>query len=132
MTKDQCPTTNVAEWVGLRDFWRMEHDVLNGMEEAEAARCGDAFFASWCEARGEWERAHELAQRAGSREGDWVHAYLHRVEGDEANAGYWYARAGRRMPVKETELAVERAEIAAALRAAAGAKVGVEKRGRSG
>lgn len=56
-----------------------------------------ALLALWHEARGEWDRAHELAQAAGGRAGDWVHAYLHRKEGDEGNAGYWYARAGKTM-----------------------------------
>ncbi len=51
--------------------------------------------ALWLEARGEWHRAHELAQAEDGADAAWVHAYLHRVEGDEANAGYWYARSGR-------------------------------------
>lgn len=54
--------------------------------------------ALWHDLRGDWERAHELAQQAGSREGDWVHAYLHRKEGDEGNAGYWYSRSGHKKP----------------------------------
>ncbi len=64
-----------------------------------------ALQALWHDARGEWDRAHELAQAAGGREGDWVHAYLHRKEGDEINAGYWYARAGR--PAATGELRAE-------------------------
>lgn len=51
--------------------------------------------ALWHEARGEWDRAHAIAQEDPSAEGSWVHAYLHRVEGDLSNAGYWYRRAGR-------------------------------------
>ena len=51
--------------------------------------------ALWHDAQGDWNRAHDLAQEANSRSGDWVHAYLHRKEGDVGNAGYWYARAGR-------------------------------------
>ena len=51
--------------------------------------------ALWQAAKGDWEAAHRLAQSDGSAEGAWVHAYLHRVEGDESNAGYWYRRAGR-------------------------------------
>ncbi len=51
--------------------------------------------ALWHAARGDWDRAHALAQDASGREGDWVHAYLHRLEGDHGNAAYWYARAGR-------------------------------------
>ncbi|MFA5058346.1 MAG: hypothetical protein WC485_09555 [Opitutaceae bacterium] len=54
--------------------------------------------ALWHDARGDWPRAHECAQEAPGRTGAWVHAYLHRREGDEANAGYWYARAGQSRP----------------------------------
>jgi hypothetical protein len=60
--------------------------------------------ALWWDAKGDWERAHALAQSAAGAEGAWVHAYLHRVEGDEGNAGYWYGRAGRphcRLPLAE-------------------------------
>lgn len=56
---------------------------------------GDPLKALWYEAKGDWERAHDLSQSAGNRDGDWVHAYLHRVEGDLSNASYWYSRAGR-------------------------------------
>jgi hypothetical protein len=51
--------------------------------------------ALWHDAQGDWPRAHECAQHAPGRDGAWVHAYLHRKEGDEANAAYWYARAGQ-------------------------------------
>lgn len=51
--------------------------------------------ALWHEARGDWQRAHEITQELEGPEAAWVHAYLHRVEGDEFNAGYWYRRAGR-------------------------------------
>ena len=44
---------------------------------------------------GDWEGAHALAQDDTSAAGAWLHAHLHRVEGDAANAGYWYRRAGR-------------------------------------
>lgn len=55
----------------------------------------EALLSLWWDGRGDWERAHELAQSAGTRAGDWVHAYLHRKEGDEGNAGYWYSRGGK-------------------------------------
>jgi hypothetical protein len=58
--------------------------------------------ALWWDSKGDWDRAHEIAQDAGSREGDWVHAYLHRVEGDLGNAGYWYSRAGKPARGKES------------------------------
>ncbi|MEM7021353.1 MAG: hypothetical protein AAF637_02045 [Pseudomonadota bacterium] len=51
--------------------------------------------AMWREAKGDWDAAHRLAQDQDDAEGAWVHAYLHRVEGDLSNAGYWYRRAGK-------------------------------------
>ncbi|MBC8039435.1 MAG: hypothetical protein H7Y06_02740 [Opitutaceae bacterium] len=71
--------------------------------------------ALWHDARGDWERAHEVCQQAKSCEGDWVHAYLHRKEGDSGNAGYWYARAGRTMPDARVDLEGEWAEIVSML-----------------
>jgi hypothetical protein len=52
-----------------------------------------ALQALWHAAKGDWDRAHELAQAQDDTDGAWVHAYLHRVEGDQSNAGYWYRRA---------------------------------------
>lgn len=49
----------------------------------------------WWDAKGEWNKAHEHAQSDESKDGAAVHAYLHRVEGDLRNAGYWYNRAQR-------------------------------------
>ncbi|MGC3944227.1 MAG: hypothetical protein QM762_06870 [Chryseolinea sp.] len=54
--------------------------------------------AMWFEGKGDWHSAHELAQDVNTRDGSWIHAYLHRKEGDIGNAGYWYSRAGRSMP----------------------------------
>lgn len=51
--------------------------------------------ALWHAAKGDWKRAHELAQTERSESGAWVHAYLHRVEGDAGNAAHWYRRAGK-------------------------------------
>jgi hypothetical protein len=69
-----------------------------------------ALQALWWDARGDWEQAHTLAQidEANSRSA-WVHAYLHRKEGDNANAAYWYRRAGR--PQASGSLDEERREI---------------------
>jgi hypothetical protein len=55
--------------------------------------------------KGEWERAHTLAQQVDSPDGYCLHAYLHRKEGDPGNAGYWYRRAGK--PVAEDSLESE-------------------------
>jgi hypothetical protein len=51
--------------------------------------------ALWLDARGDWDGAHRVVQDDESLEAAWVHAYLHRKEGDAGNAGYWYRRAGR-------------------------------------
>lgn len=52
-------------------------------------------LALWHDGRGEWTHAHEVAQAVDTPAGAWVHAYLHRKEGDIDNARYWYRRAGR-------------------------------------
>jgi hypothetical protein len=51
--------------------------------------------ALWWAAKGEWDHAHRLVQAESSPEAAWVHAYLHRGEGDLDNARYWYGQAGR-------------------------------------
>ena len=51
--------------------------------------------ALWHDAKGDWEEAHRLAQDVDTKDGAWVHGYLHRKEGDVGNARYWYRRAGR-------------------------------------
>jgi hypothetical protein len=57
-----------------------------------------ALRALWWDGKGDWDRAHEVAQSGQNRDCARVHAYLHRKQGDLANAGYWYARAGKPMP----------------------------------
>jgi hypothetical protein len=54
-----------------------------------------ALCALWHDARGDWDEAHRLAGGVDDASGAWVHAYLHRKEGDLGNASYWYRRAGR-------------------------------------
>ena len=49
----------------------------------------------WWDAKGDWKQAHESAQKSEGAEASWVHAYLHRKEGDQENAAYWYRRAGK-------------------------------------
>ena len=69
--------------------------------------------ALWWAAKGAWERAHRSVQKLSTAEAAWIHAHLHRIEGDLANAAYWYRRAGR--PVCDRSLKQEWREIAAAL-----------------
>ena len=57
-----------------------------------------ALLALWWDGKGDWEKAHTIAQDIPTREGSWVHAWLHRKEGDKGNARYWYNQARRPMP----------------------------------
>jgi hypothetical protein len=55
-----------------------------------------ALQALWWDGKGDWKEAHEHAQQdEGNPRCDWVHAYLHRKEGDASNARYWYRQAGK-------------------------------------
>jgi hypothetical protein len=54
--------------------------------------------ALWHDGRGDWDAAHRTAQDIENAEGAWIHAYLHRKEGDAGNAAYWYQRAGKPIP----------------------------------
>lgn len=60
-----------------------------------SAGLSHALAGLWWDAKGDWKRAHELAQQDEGHDGSWVHAYLHRKEGDQGNAAYWYSRAGK-------------------------------------
>lgn len=51
--------------------------------------------ALWYAKKGDWHKAHQIVQDASDHDSAWVHAYLHRTEGDISNACYWYRRAGR-------------------------------------
>ena len=63
-----------------------------------------ALLALWWDAKGEWAKAHEIAQDVAGADGAWVHAYLHRKEGDEGNALYWYRRARRAVATGDSQL----------------------------
>lgn len=72
-----------------------------------------ALRAMWEDAKGRWNEAHSIAQDIEDRTGSWIHAYLHRKEGDLGNAGYWYRRAGQ--PVAHDTLDEEWTRIVTAL-----------------
>ncbi len=72
-----------------------------------------ALTGLWWDAKGDWTKAHESAQQDEGPRGAWVHAYLHRKEGDAGNAAYWYGQAKR--PVANGALADEWLEIVTAL-----------------
>ena len=99
----------------LRTLAQMSFAEFQQSLTATPAPPGDAspaLQALWHDARGNWDRAHACAQGDAGRDGAWVHAYLHRKEGDAGNAGYWYARARRPAPAEGVTLEVEWTEIA--------------------
>jgi len=73
----------------------------------------DYLVAIWYDGKGDWQAAHNLIDSASDKQCCWVHAYLHRKEGDIWNADYWYRRAGKTRPT--VTLDVEWAAIAKAL-----------------
>lgn len=52
----------------------------------------------WYDYKGNWDKAHQIVQDIPDSNAAWIHAYLHRKEGDLSNAGYWYSRAGKKSP----------------------------------
>ena len=78
-----------------------------------APQLGAPLAGLWWAAKGDWDQAHRLVQDDPSAAASWVHAYLHRVEGDLGNAGYWYRRAGR--PAADDAVEAEWERIASTL-----------------
>jgi hypothetical protein len=70
-------------------------------------------IALWWAGKGDWDKAHAVVMKEHNKDAAWVHAYLHRVEGDLGNAGYWYRQAGR--PTATDALDIEWTRIVAAL-----------------
>jgi hypothetical protein len=81
--------------------------------EEPPAHLSLALAGLWWDAKGHWTKAHESAQQDEGPAGSWVHAYLHRKEGDSSNAGYWYRRAGK--PPSQSSHKQEWTEIAESL-----------------
>jgi hypothetical protein len=82
-------------------------------DNAPAPDLGAPLAALWWAAKGNWDAAHKIVMDEETAEAAWVHAYLHRVEGDLGNAGYWYRRAKK--PVATTSLDTEWEAIASGL-----------------
>jgi hypothetical protein len=70
-------------------------DFKRTLATANAPDVEPLLRALWHDARGDWQTAHAIAQDVDDENGAWVHAYLHRKEGDRYNARYWYRRAGK-------------------------------------
>jgi len=78
------------------------------LADAAPAQLDAPLAGLWWAAKGDWDQAHRLVQDDPGADAAWVHAYLHRVEGDLGNAGYWYRRAGRPVATDRVEAEWER------------------------
>ena len=67
--------------------------TLGGKQPDE--NLSDNLKALWYDAKGDWNKAHQLVQHKQDKNAAWIHAYLHRKEGDSSNANYWYYHAGK-------------------------------------
>jgi len=76
--------------------------TIDEFRASRADQLDGPLLALWWDAKGDWNKAHEVAQEVEAADGAWVHAYLHRKEGDQGNAAYWYRRAGR--PIAKGDL----------------------------
>jgi len=98
----------------MRDFPVTLTEFKRATSDLKApASLSRPLLALWHDAKGEWDSAHEVAQDIDNATGAWIHAYLHRKEGDLGNAGYWYRRAQK--PECRTSLDAEWEEIAKAV-----------------
>ncbi len=74
-------------------------EFQSSLEQSEPpAELSPYLTALWHDAHGQWDTAHEIVQELNTAEAAWVHAYLHRKEGDESNARYWYRTAKQPFP----------------------------------
>ncbi len=89
-------------------------EIRRTLRDPEApAGLSEPLRALWHDGHGDWKTAHRIAQDVDDETGAWVHAYLHRKEGDLGNAAYWYRRAGQ--PVAADDLESEWSRIVGAL-----------------
>ncbi|MGE9271108.1 MAG: hypothetical protein ACQKBU_09930 [Verrucomicrobiales bacterium] len=91
--------------------------LLQSAREDSSAPAGLAPEAHclWLAKAGRWDAAHDLCQDLPNPAGAWIHAWLHREEGDYGNACYWYSQAGKAAPKADADLHQEWIEIAEAL-----------------
>ena len=89
------------------------NDFKASLKSSSPPPLAPALVALWHDGRGDWDAAHRTAQDVDDKTGAWVHAYLHRKEGDISNARYWYDRAGR--PEASDSLEAEWSRIVTAL-----------------
>ncbi|RYZ20526.1 MAG: hypothetical protein EOP49_47570 [Sphingobacteriales bacterium] len=71
-------------------------DFRNSLKnETAPSGLSPILLSLWYEGKGDWDGSHNIAQDIHTSDGSWIHAYLHRKEGDPGNAAYWYRKAGK-------------------------------------
>lgn len=77
---------------------------IHSLSQASPSKDLSVYLQSlWHDGKGDWEKAHTIIQDTEDETAAWVHAYLHRKEGDKFNANYWYNKAGKPMPAYSLE-----------------------------
>lgn len=77
---------------------RSDEFIQSVQDEHPPENLSETLTSLWWDRKGDWDKAHSIAQNIATRQGSAVHAYLHREEGVLWNADYWYGRAGRIRP----------------------------------
>ncbi|MGH9844728.1 MAG: hypothetical protein ACREEM_38920 [Blastocatellia bacterium] len=83
-------------------FNQFEASLTGGAGAEPPAELSPYLVALWHDARGDWTTAHEIVQDLHTQTAARVHAYIHRKEGDESNARYWYGTAGTTFPGRQS------------------------------
>jgi len=112
MEIEDCIPSNTDFQSGM-DAETLAHSASSGA--AEPNDLSELERTLWLAKAGHWHAAHDLCQQLPGPAGAWIHAWLHRQEGDYGNACYWYARAGKPATAEEAPLDREWLEIAGAL-----------------
>ena len=110
-SKDTPRRSRSEPRIGFAEF---EHSLAKPKPPVDLS---PALLALWWAGKDDWDKAHGIVMEEGGKDCAWVHAYLHRVEGDLGNARYWYGQAQR--PATTTPLRAEWAAIARELLTAA-------------
>jgi hypothetical protein len=80
-----------------------EEFELSLVGDSPSSSISEVLKALWYDRKGDWAAAHQIVQSMHSARGNKLHAYLHRKEGDNSNAAYWYARANCTPPAMNLE-----------------------------
>lgn len=92
---------------------QLEQSALSG--DSMPAGLSTAHQALWMARAGKWDAAHDLCQNVPGNAGFWIHAHLHRQEGDHPNAAYWYSRSEQPIPPRDLTIADEWSQLVEAL-----------------